>query len=618
MEDFTSQNADVRLFQYRWENGTDCLADYRTKSLMLLFYPHLCKFDYGNVWILLWVFLYKSQIRTRYYRVGYRCAVHPLEISLGRLSQRWHVLKAFLSALMMLIIAFQCQPAWAATRTGSDTSFAARDDLARLTEAKGDVYKRGFVDWNKDEWGDPLPATKGDSLHEGMQVGTGDRSWAQVSWTNVDARAWANSVYALAPNQRLVYLLNGEMLVKLSKKRNKKDPYYVWTNLIQARMRGTTVLMQTTATVSRITVLEGTIDVLNRHDRSIVRLTPGVVYEVRASGALEKKLTARFKNAVQGRGMSADRASYGDISSVAGNTHSSGNANATPLLLLPQAGGQLTSIVEGVHQSLPLFKTTSTVTTLLVASVSNLLSHPLLTGFTDTLSSLPLIETSLGQVTGILAEPTGSASILPLSDGKPLPGGISHQTDKLLGQAAQVLTVPQTVAYSIGPDAGKVLSLPQTIASFPPQGIIGQEMPITEKTIDNIIGSTALLNPVELEQLVPYTPATISASLPGGGEVAGGALSILATPGIAARAGLLGGAGGTGILGGVTGSTAGLVGTLGVTVGGVLGGLGGTVGGLGGTVGGLPGGALGGVGGALGGLGGTIGGLGGLGGGLFP
>ncbi|HEY9753929.1 MAG TPA: hypothetical protein V6C97_02080, partial [Oculatellaceae cyanobacterium] len=67
---------------------------------------------------------------------------------------------------------------------------------ALLTEAKGTVYKRGFIDWSKEKWGDPSPAKVGDVLEEGMQVGTGDKSWAQIAWQYVTCRAWANSVYA--------------------------------------------------------------------------------------------------------------------------------------------------------------------------------------------------------------------------------------------------------------------------------------------------------------------------------------------------------------------------------------------------------------------------------------
>ena len=169
-----------------------------------------------------------------------------------------------------------CFPAYAVPSDGITTS-------AQLTEAKGSIYKRGFIDWSREQWGDPQNAKVGDVLTEGMQLGTGDKSYAQLAWKHITTRAWANSVYAIAPNQRLVYLLGGEMLFHLDKHRPDKDDYCVWTNLLQARIRGTTVLFQSAGDVSRVTVLEGTVDVLNRTDNSVVRIKPGVVYEIRAN-----------------------------------------------------------------------------------------------------------------------------------------------------------------------------------------------------------------------------------------------------------------------------------------------------------------------------------------------
>lgn len=155
------------------------------------------------------------------------------------------------------------------------------DSSAKLTEAHGVIFKRDFVDWTKELWRDPEPATVGDILKEGMQLGTGSKSWAQVSWPNVATRAWSNTIFAIAPNQKLVYLLGGEMLFQLDKHRKEKKDYVIWTKVLQARIRGTTVLVQSTPEVSRITVLEGCVEVMNRLDHSLVRINPGVVYQVR-------------------------------------------------------------------------------------------------------------------------------------------------------------------------------------------------------------------------------------------------------------------------------------------------------------------------------------------------
>lgn len=174
------------------------------------------------------------------------------------------------------------QPASAST---SPVAGITAGTSAQLTEARGTVYKRGFIDWTREEWGDPEPAAVGDVLLEGSQLGTGDKSWAQVSWPNVTTRAWANTVFAIAPNQRLVYLIGGEMLFNLKKERKDKKDYVVWTKVLQARIRGTTVLVQATPTVSRISVLEGCVDVMNRLDHSVMRVKPGVVYEIRTPAA---------------------------------------------------------------------------------------------------------------------------------------------------------------------------------------------------------------------------------------------------------------------------------------------------------------------------------------------
>ena len=156
--------------------------------------------------------------------------------------------------------------------------------IARLSEGHGTIFKRAFIDWTKETWGEPVSAKIGDELYEGMQLGTGDKSWAQISWPNVTTRAWSNTVVAVAPNQRIVYLMGGEMLFNLKKDRKDKGDYVVWTKVLQARIRGTTVLVQSTALFSRLCVLEGIVDVMNRLDHSVVRVTPGVVFEIRNTG----------------------------------------------------------------------------------------------------------------------------------------------------------------------------------------------------------------------------------------------------------------------------------------------------------------------------------------------
>ncbi|MBX9771422.1 MAG: FecR family protein, partial [Candidatus Obscuribacterales bacterium] len=182
----------------------------------------------------------------------------------------------FLALILSMVVS--CPIAGAAAPVSSSAI------SARVAETHGTVFKRGFVDWEKEEWADPEPARAGDDLSEGMQVGTGDKSWAEVTWPTVTTRAWANSVFAVAPNQRLVYLLGGQMLFNLDKHRKDKKDFFVWTKVLQARIRGTTVMVQCTNAVSRITVLEGVVEVMNRLDKSVVKIGPGVVYEIKTPG----------------------------------------------------------------------------------------------------------------------------------------------------------------------------------------------------------------------------------------------------------------------------------------------------------------------------------------------
>lgn len=155
------------------------------------------------------------------------------------------------------------------------------DSGAILTEVYNQVSKRGFIDWTRHIWGEPSQGRIGDLLPEGTQVGTGDKSWAQISWPKSTARIWEDTVVSIAPNKRIVYLLNGEMLFVLDKNHKVSENVEIWTKLLQARVHGTTILVQSSSDFCRIAVLEGNLDVSNRLDNSMVHLEPGVVYEVR-------------------------------------------------------------------------------------------------------------------------------------------------------------------------------------------------------------------------------------------------------------------------------------------------------------------------------------------------
>lgn len=525
---------------------------------------------------------------------------------------------------------------------------------ALLTEAKGTVYKRGFIDWSKEKWGDPSPAKVGDVLEEGMQVGTGDKSWAQIAWQYVTCRAWANSVYAIAPHQRLVYLSNGEMLFHLDKNRKDKDKdqYCLWTNLLQARIRGTTVLVQATPDRSRITVLEGTVDVLNKLDHSVVRIRPGVVLEVQAkintthndtlnqSNLLQDANTLKTANNIeQALSLPATVSAAGD---AAGKAASEQATDAKVILpgavstaeTIPQ---QLTNIASGKEAIIPLFDDVRSTTNLLVANVDMLLNHGLVNGLESELSSLPLVKDSLQELPTLFHE--GNAQVLDV----PLSAGKAVTDNPLITSAAEILRTPTKLAYDVGPNVGGLIHIsPSSVALFPPQAIIGAAKAVGEQAYANSVVNGLHINQAGHRVLsltdplfrLPVTSTLISPQLPGGANLpgatatAGGGLLInnsvlvsrtLGTVGIASAAslanltasspllnGTLGGIGGLAGVHGLTGVTGltGITGVNGLTgVTGLLG-LGGLTGGLGNTLTGT----LGGVGGIVTGLGGTVGG----------
>ena len=524
---------------------------------------------------------------------------------------------------------------------------------ALLTEAKGTVYKRGFIDWSKEKWGEAQPAKVGDTLGEGMQVGTGDKSWAQIAWQYVTCRAWANSVYAIAPHQRLVYLSNGEMLFHLDKNRagKDKDNYCIWTNLLQARVRGTTVLVQATADKSRITVLEGTVDVLNKLDHSVVRIKPGVVLEVNAKGEVPRTIGAVETNTNLSSNKAIERAlnspattTVGDLSTAAGKALSTGGAatvlpgSVSTVETMPQ---ELTNIVSNKQAMIPLFDDVKSTTNLFIANADILLNHGLVSGLESELSSLPLVKTSLSELPTLFHE--GGTE---LAEGG-LKGLGQPPTDSpIVTAAAEILRAPTRTAYDVGPNIGAGTGLihikPTTVALFPPQSIIGSSTAVGEQAYSertsgglriNQSGHRVLTLSDPLFQL-PVLQSLISPQLPGGANVPGASsfggnslvlnnsvlvnrtLGTVGLTGSTASA-ILNGTGNSALFGGVggvagltgRGSVAGLTGINGLTgIAGLTGSLGGTVGSTLGGVSSLVTGVSGTVNGTLGSLGGTVGG----------
>jgi hypothetical protein len=417
---------------------------------------------------------------------------------------------------------------------------------AKLTEAHGHVFKRDFVDWTKESLSDPSPASVGEIVHEGMQIGTGDKSWAQLQWRHLSARAWANSVYAVAPNQRLVYLVGGEMLYQLDKNREDKSPYYVWTNLLQARIRGTTVLFQATKSVSRITVLEGTVEVLNKVDRSVVTLTPGVVYEIAAK-----------------------------------------NSPAT------ENHDGLTNISLESSKPTPIFETTKTIASASAIDPMAAMNHPLIREFESPLSSLPLVTDALSSVQGRLE-----------NAGKNLIGTVTD----ILHDGLTITSVPRALSYSIGSELKNIAQIaPGTFDFFQPEGLIGGTAGIVGATANGVTGLPAtLLSNTNLTNtnMAATSVGSLSSVMPTSGlmNTASMATRSVINPVSNTLTNTVGSVMPvtstltntvTNTVGGTLGAVTGTLGTVGGAVGGTVGGtlnsvtntLGGTLGGLGGLLG---------------------------------
>lgn len=353
---------------------------------------------------------------------------------------------------------------------------------ALVTETHGVVFKRGFIDWTKDAWADPQPAKLGDELTEGMQIGTGKKSWAQVNWPNVIARAWENSVFAVAPNRKLVYLTSGEMLLRLDKKRKDKDSYYIWTKLLQARIHGTTVLIQTNPGLSRLTVLEGMVSARNRLNGSVYKLKPGAVLEVRtlentpsstpisptsttmdSSSPLQS--VADSVRTLEETGAATENMTDSNNSATTQEQpeNNSNTASYSSNYTLwnsaeGKAGGQLINICSNNDSAVTVFQTQKEATNLYNVAV-DLIEHPLVTNvnFNKQIDSMHLISNELGHIAASTFDNIHTNAAV-------INNGLVNSNTSVF-QNAEVVSAP-TSPYLIGPNAGPKVSTP--IADYRP------------------------------------------------------------------------------------------------------------------------------------------------------
>lgn len=295
----------------------------------------------------------------------------------------------FFTLLCALVLVLLCgHTGLANTVSPAVTANAPTADSGLLTEVKGNVFTRGFEDKERQVWSAPAPAHLGDVVSDGMQVGTGDDSWTQCKFKHVTARAWENSVYMISPKQKLVYLVGGELLFNLDKHRPDKSAYSIWTKYLHATVRGTTLLVQSTAEVSRVSVLEGSVDVTNRLDQSVVTLTPGSVYEVKAKDSEVKGAVQQDDNGgVDSAFISINRTIQEDAALKATLKAFTGKVNLTTASVIDISIASLDPIV--------LFDSIFTTTLGAHTSLQQILSHPLLYAYETPIASLPLIQAEM-------------------------------------------------------------------------------------------------------------------------------------------------------------------------------------------------------------------------------
>lgn len=313
----------------------------------------------------------------------------------------------------------------------------SRDVTATLTAKHGTVFKREFRDWNREEWGEPAPCEVSDQLREGMQIGTGNESWAEVTWPNVKTRAWANTVFAVAPNKRLVYLTGGEMLFRLDKHRKDKDDYYIWTKVLQARIRGTTVLVQAKGPVTRFTVMEGTVEVTNRLDKSRAVLHPGAVWEVKGYN-LSKRSPMPSVNESNSQGDS--------------------NYKPAPLAVPKSFDSAINEITYDSINYLPVFQDKYASSNVYASNKDALLNHPLIS-VGETIDSLPLIQDAQRDLPGF-------NKMLPIKLAD------NARLTKVISSAVELTCVPTKANYFIGQSIGREVKMPATVGELQPDGLV--------------------------------------------------------------------------------------------------------------------------------------------------
>ncbi len=325
----------------------------------------------------------------------------------------------------------------------------------------GNVFKRGFIDFIRQIFGNPVAAKTNDRLHDGTQVGTGQDSWAQLTWPEVVARTWANTVVQIMPNKRLVYLADGEMLFRLKKDSDASSDYSIWTKVLQTRVRGTSLIVQRTPNVTRLTVLEGHVEVKNLIDQSEVQLGPGAVYEVRTPFEKPKEKDSD-KTTQKPAELPPWDENFQPIAPrrlIIGESPDKSSDWADDGKALIKPSNEISMPIEEID----LFKTPSSQSCLKVADAQALSTHPLLKDFPDKLDCAQLIDDAFKKLPDICYPDKLSKVANKLAE-----------RNRLLLKEASVSCGPAGSNIKLGRDLGYQYSLPSPVAA----GEVPEKLPI--------------------------------------------------------------------------------------------------------------------------------------------
>jgi len=328
----------------------------------------------------------------------------------------------------------------------------AEADQAHLTELHGNVFKRLFEAISDALRGIPIRASLNDKLPEGSELGTGNSSWSQISWTEVVTRQWANTVVKIAPGQRTVFLSNGDMLFRL-KKEGPSQEYRVKAKVLQARIRGTTVLFQRTSEVTRVSVIEGTIDVHNNIDGSDVTLGPGAVYEVLTPPGKEQE---EEKDPTK-KPEDSEVPPLPWIGPEDRDIRTPVTTDPSPQWKPDREKAKLPEyeICKTDIPPVETFRTPESQTSIWVEDRDAVLNHPLIRSFDQPLDSMPLINISTNKLPDICFKDRKNNSTNPLAD-----------RNKLLGSIVEVINGPSSSKkVEVGKELGYRFSMPTPVAA---------------------------------------------------------------------------------------------------------------------------------------------------------